>query len=80
MSEKITEGELIEMYEQSLDETKEEWIKKYHGGEILKEVDPIAYRVGLSDYESSLAEDGIVVRGGGYDDEEEKEWGQERIK
>ena len=44
------EDEEYEEYDEMLDETKTEWIDKYEGSEILKEVDPIAYRCGLIDF------------------------------
>lgn len=54
------EGEkmLKEMYDEMLDEfTIDSLLETYDASRLLKETDPIAYRVGLSDYESSMEED-----------------------
>jgi len=64
--EKITEDEMIEAYEDMLNETKDSWIQDYEGAYILKEVDPTAYDVGYSDYEDSVS-DTTVIEGGDYD-------------
>ena len=61
MEQKITEKEVEEMYKEMLEETKEEWIKNYYGADILKEIDPIAYNVGLRDYEDHLEEEGYKI-------------------
>jgi hypothetical protein len=44
---------------------KRKWIKDYNGGDILKEIDPIAYRCGFSDYLDSISDE--------YEIEEENE-------
>lgn len=49
---------LKEMYDEMLDESGvEALLNNYDASRLLKETDPIAYRVGLSDYESSMEED-----------------------
>ena len=58
--ELTSEGEkmLKEMYDEMLDESGvEALLNNYDASRLLKETDPIAYRVGLSDYESSMEED-----------------------
>ena len=54
------------MYDEMLDETNSE-IKiagmTYSPSQVLKEVDPIAYRVGKSDYADFLIRDGYEVEG-----------------
>jgi hypothetical protein len=65
----MTEVELGESYDEMLNECWGEEgvvIIAGHGYEVaraLKEVDPIAYRVGLSDYASSLMADGYEIEG-----------------
>ena len=61
----LTEGQLIEMYEEALNEGEEIRIGTltYLPAEVLKAVDPIAYRTGLSDYADSLIRDGYQVEG-----------------
>lgn len=61
----LTEGQLIEMYEEALNEGEEVRIGTltYLPAEVLKAVDPIAYRTGLSDYADSLIRDGYYVEG-----------------
>ena len=65
---RITEREMRKMYDEMLEETKMEWIKNYDGGRVLKEIDPIAYDVGYNDFEDSMANEGVVVEGGEYDE------------
>ena len=58
--ELTSEGQkmLKEMYDEMLDEfTIDSLLETYDASRLLKETDPIAYRVGLSDYESSMEED-----------------------
>jgi len=58
--ELTSEGEkmLKEMYDEMLDESGvEALLNNYDASRLLKETDPIAYRVGLSDYESSMEKD-----------------------
>ena len=54
-----TATKIVEMYEESLNEQGPISIGtlEYDPAFVLKEVDPIAYRVGLLDYANSLAED-----------------------
>jgi len=57
----MNEYDLEESYKQMLDEcygTVKIAGYEYETSYALKECDPIAYRVGLSDYESSLSEEG----------------------
>ena len=60
----ITEHEAHEMYDEMLDECNED-VKicgmTYTTSRALKDVDPIAYRCGFSDYTASLEEDNIFV-------------------
>jgi len=37
-------------YDEMLDETKTDWIKRYDGGRAFKDIDEIAYNVGFDDY------------------------------
>ena len=67
---KITESEMITLYDDMLDETKEQWINNYHGS-VFEDVDPIAYRCGYNDFEDSMAQDGTVVENGEYDVKDE---------
>lgn len=62
---KINESQLIEMYEEALDSGEDVKIGtlSYLPSQVLKAVDPIAYRVGLSDYADSLSQDGYEVEG-----------------
>ena len=62
----LTEEEAYEMYDEMLDQCYEPYNMSgmiYMPSDILKECDPIAYRVGFSDYADSLAEDGTPVEG-----------------
>ena len=62
----ISEHEAYERYNDMLDECHED-VKicgmTYNTSRALKEVDPIAYRCGFSDYTSHLEEDNIFVEG-----------------
>lgn len=62
---KITEEQLKEMYDEALNQGDEIQIGSlfYLPAEVLKAVDPIAYRTGMSDYADSLARDGYEVEG-----------------
>ena len=61
----ITEDELREQFNEALDE--QELIKigtlEYLPSVVLAAVDPVAYRIGLSEYADFLAEDGIQTAG-----------------
>jgi len=62
----LTEEEGMERYDAMLDQCYEPYNMSgmiYMPSDILKECDPIAYRVGFSDYADSLAEDGTPVEG-----------------
>jgi hypothetical protein len=51
--------EIIEAYNEMLDETNPEIVigsLRYSPSQVLREVDPIAYRVGLSEWESFVEE------------------------
>jgi len=62
----ISEHEAYERYNDMLDECHED-VKicgmTYNTSRALKDVDPIAYRCGFSDYTSHLEEDNIFVEG-----------------
>jgi hypothetical protein len=52
--------EIIEAYNEMLDETNPEIVigsLRYSPSQVLREVDPIAYRVGLSEWESFQEEE-----------------------
>lgn len=56
----MNEYELAQRYDEFLDEvygTVKVAGYEYNTSQTLKEVDPIAYRVGMNDYESSLEEE-----------------------
>jgi len=62
----LTEEEAYEMYDEMLDQCYEPYNMSgmiYMPSDILKECDPIAYRVGFSDYVDTLAQDGTPVEG-----------------
>jgi hypothetical protein len=63
--QKITEDELVEQYNDSLDTYGPINIGNltYTASWTLKQVDPIAYEIGLGEYADYLAEDGIFVDG-----------------
>jgi len=48
--EKINEDEARERYNSHLDETKEYWMKNYHGADVLKKIDESAFNVGFTDF------------------------------
>lgn len=62
-SEVISQAAAEERYRDSLDESGAIRIGEvdYDVSRVLEAVDPIAYRVGLSDYHSFLEEDGYVI-------------------
>lgn len=51
--EELENQEENDAYDEYLDDTKEEWIKNYHGGMAFKNIDPFAYRCGLVDFNNS---------------------------
>ena len=66
MSTTLTEYEFLEQYSDMLDECYPDvtiGYGTYTASAILRECDPIAYRVGASDYADYLAEDGTLVEG-----------------
>lgn len=66
MSDTITEYDLEEMYSDMLDDcygVVEVAGITYNTSRVLKDTDPIAYQEGMSDYASSLMEDGYEVEG-----------------
>ena len=65
----VDEQMLEEMYNNMLDEctpTVKIGTLEYMPSEVLKKLDPIAYRCGMNDYESSLRED--YENGYGYEE------------
>lgn len=64
--EPLEEWEAMKLYDDMLDEcypTYEINGMEFFASDILKECDPIAYRVGFSDYADSLAQEGMPVEG-----------------
>jgi len=61
----ITEEQLADMFDEALDEAGEIQIGtlSYTPSQVLKSTDPIAYRIGLSDYADYLSNDGYEVEG-----------------
>lgn len=59
--QKITENEALEMYDEMLDEIHGDFMDTYPASRVFAEVDPIAYRVGFSDYQDSLEQDGYEI-------------------
>ena len=60
----VSREELEERFDDSLNDNNEWWelgVLKFAPSDILRELDPIAYRTGLSDYHDSLVEDGEIV-------------------
>lgn len=70
--EGITEEEAFEAYDDMLDCLHDE-VFGILPSTILKECDPIAYRVGFNDFEDSQLEDGSWVDEDPTEDEEEEE-------
>ena len=66
MSRLITEAEALEMYEEILDDCEgpvELCGMTYSASNVLREIDPVAYRCGFNDYVDSLTDDDIFVEG-----------------
>ena len=65
--DKITNQELVDFYNEMLDEQHDGEINicgmKYAPSYALKEVDPIAYELGMHDFADSLMADGAEVEG-----------------
>jgi hypothetical protein len=62
----LSEYEAFQRYDQMLDEVYPELSighSTFLPSTVLKELDPIAYRVGFGEYVDSLAEDGEFVEG-----------------
>jgi hypothetical protein len=60
MKTKITQAELIEMYEEMINECTEEMKIghiSFEASRVLKELDPIAYNCGLSDFYDSISDE-----------------------
>ena len=58
-----TEEQAYAAYDESWDETYPETPLGISAARIVKECDPIAYRVGFSDYVDGLIQDGYTVEG-----------------
>ena len=65
--EKVTAQDLVEFYDQMLDETHDGLVTicgyVYVPSYALKNLDPIAYNTGLDDFADSLMRDGSEVEG-----------------
>lgn len=61
--QKITEREALKMYDEALGEIYGDFMDTYSASRVLKEIDPIAYRVGFHEYIGSLEEDGYEIEG-----------------
>lgn len=69
--ELITEKDAYERYDNMLNECYVEieiGHSRFDPADVLKELDPVAYNVGFSDYTNSLLEDGVYVEGCTDDD------------
>lgn len=62
LKQAISEATAYEMYDDSLDEIYGDFMGSYPASRVLKEVDPIAYRVGFHDYVDSLESDGYTIQ------------------
>ena len=66
MSRLICPSEAMEMYDEMLDDCEGPVTlcgMTYSASQVLREVDPVAYRCGFNDYVDSLTEDDIFVEG-----------------
>ncbi len=65
--DKVTEAELVEFYDQMLDEAHDGLVTicgyEYVPSYALKNLDPIAYNTGLDDFADSMVRDGHEVEG-----------------
>ena len=62
----ITDYEMIQQYLELMNDSYDPIIIghcTFYAGDIVRKMDPIAFRVGLSKYADNLAEDGILVEG-----------------
>lgn len=57
----IEDGELYEWYDEMLDQVYGDFMGSYSASRVLKEVDPIAYRVGFHDWTDSQVQDGDLL-------------------
>jgi len=78
MSQLITEDQALEMYDDLLDDDGPVRIGNltYSASQVLREVDPVAYRCGFNDYVDFLTEDDIFVEGLTEDEMETEDDGQ----
>lgn len=62
---RISERELHEMFDNILDESGpvKIGVLEYSPSDVLRSVDPTAYRCGVADFADSLLEDGYIVEG-----------------
>ena len=66
MSRLISERQAAEMYDEMLDDCEgpvELCGMTYSASQVLRVVDPVAYRCGFNDYVDSLTEDDVFVEG-----------------
>jgi hypothetical protein len=62
----LTEEEFLENFGVMLDESQPEYqigILRFWPAQILKNCDPISYRIALAEYADSLIEDGYTIEG-----------------
>ena len=62
----VSKDQLEEWFDESLDECNKDitiGMLTYSPSQVLKAVDPVAYRIGLSEHADYLAEDGRTVEG-----------------
>jgi hypothetical protein len=80
MKTKITENELMAMYDELLNDEGTVHIQgmEMEPAYVLKKCDPIAYNCGLSDYADALTDEYIIEGYNDYEDEEESE--EEEVK
>jgi hypothetical protein len=64
--ELITEAKATALFDELLDDSQEAisiGFGTFYPSDILRQLDPIAYRLGLNEYIDSLFDDGIFVEG-----------------
>ena len=79
MQQVISERMAEEMYDEMLDDCEgpvELCGMTYSASQVLREVDPVAYRCGFNDYVDSLTHDDIFVEGLTEDEMEPEDDGQ----
>lgn len=77
----ITEDELHDSFDDALDQHDEIKIGSltFSPSQVLRNCDPIAYRIGVEEYADMIAQDGTFVKGYtepseyGYDEEEDED-------